>query len=82
MKRPPEPPIVMPPPSPSDVNGQPANDLKTESPILTALALQTTLRGALAHTGELIHSLKRQQRQSKLVIATLTSLKELQKVAG
>lgn len=61
---------------------QPADNATNHSPIMQAMALRTSLRTTLARTGELIHALKRQQRQSKLVASTLASLKELQKVAS
>lgn len=54
----------------------------TGSPIDQAIALRTALGTAANQANELIRSLKRQRRQTKLVASTLASLKELQKVAG
>ncbi|HEX3658047.1 MAG TPA: hypothetical protein VHV55_19825 [Pirellulales bacterium] len=52
------------------------------SPIDQAIALRAALRNAATQANELIRSLKRQKRQTKLVASALGSLKELQKVAG
>ncbi|HEY1601334.1 MAG TPA: hypothetical protein VGG64_17160 [Pirellulales bacterium] len=60
---------------------QPANP-SAGSPIDQAVALRTALRNAATQANDLIRSLKRQKRQTKLVASTLASLKELQKVAG
>jgi hypothetical protein len=52
------------------------------SAIEQALTLRDMLRSAAQQVGELARSLKRQQRQSRIVASTLASLKELQRVAG
>lgn len=52
------------------------------SPIAQATALRVALHDVLSKTGELIRTLKRQKRQSRLLSSTLASLKELQKVAS
>ena len=52
------------------------------SPIEQVITLRTKLREAVNQTNELIRSLRRQKKQSRLVASTLASLKELQKVAG
>jgi hypothetical protein len=44
-------------------------------------ALQTVLRDALTRTSHLLHGLKRQRKQSRLMKSTLASLKQLQLVA-
>lgn len=54
----------------------------TGSSIEQAIALRSALRAAAGQANDLIRSLKRQKRQTKLVASTLASLKELQKVAG
>ncbi|HEY5314386.1 MAG TPA: hypothetical protein VIK18_17770 [Pirellulales bacterium] len=61
---------------------KPAASAIAGSPIDQAIALRTALRAAAGQTNELIRSLKRQKRQTKLVASTLESLKALQKVAG
>jgi hypothetical protein len=53
----------------------------TPTPIEQAVALKVSLRETLSATNELIRTLKRQKKQSRLVASTLQSLKELQ-VAG
>lgn len=55
----------------------PANAAR-ESTIDQAVAVRDALREALTKTNLLVHSLKRQRRQSKLVETTLQSLKQLQ----
>ena len=55
-----------------------ANRQLTVGPIEQAVALRNALRESLTKTNELIRSLKRQRRQSKLVATTLASLKQLQ----
>lgn len=45
------------------------------------MALRSSLRQALSDTNELIRSLKRQRKQSRLVQSTLASLKELKAVS-
>ena len=42
------------------------------------MALKQSLRETLTQTSELIRTLKRQKKQSRLVDSTLKSLKELQ----
>ena len=49
-------------------------------PIEQAQALKASLRDALSKTSELIASLKRHRKRSKLVESTLASLRELQTV--
>ena len=52
------------------------------SPIEQVVALRDKLRETVNQANELIRSLQRQKKQSRLVASTLASLKELQKVAG
>ena len=52
------------------------------SPIEHAEAIRDTLRQALAQTSQLIVSLRRQRKQTRLMKSTLDSLKELERVAG
>lgn len=52
------------------------------SPIEQTLALRDALRVTARQANELLRSLKRQKRQSRIVESTLASLKQLQKVAG
>lgn len=52
------------------------------SPIEQAESLRGTLREALVRTSDLIASLRRQRKQTRLMKSTLDSLKELQRVAG
>jgi len=67
---------------PKVVNPMPETKREThESPIEQVAALRLSLRDALTKTNELLRSLKRQRRQSRLVASTLASLKQLQKVA-
>jgi hypothetical protein len=47
-------------------------------PIEQAIALRDALRTAVVQANELIHSLKRQKREARLVQSTLASLRELQ----
>jgi hypothetical protein len=49
----------------------------SSNPIAQAEALRASLRDTLSKTSELISSLKRQRRQSKLVQSTLAALQEL-----
>ena len=49
------------------------------SPIEQAVALKTSLLQSLNQTGELIRTLKRHKKQSRMLTSTLRSLKELQK---
>jgi hypothetical protein len=52
------------------------------SPVEQVIALRSKLRETVNQANELIRSLKRQKKQSRLLTTTLASLKELQKVAG
>ncbi len=69
-------------------NSQPIEDVRwrtvesDQPPLAQAEALRDSLRDVLLKTGDLIATLKRQRRQTKIVQSTLASLKELQKVAG
>jgi hypothetical protein len=54
----------------------------SDSPIEQTLALRDALRIAARQANDLLRSLKRQKRQSRIVESTLASLKQLQKVAG
>ena len=51
---------------------------RVAGPIEQAVVLRDSLRDTLAKTNQLIHCLKQQKRQSKLVAETLASLKQLQ----
>jgi hypothetical protein len=51
------------------------------SPIEQLHSLRATLREALVKTGDLVRTVQRQNRQSRLVKSTLQSLKQLQTVA-
>ena len=53
---------------------------ETASPIEQAVTLRAALRDTLSKTNDLIRSLKRQKQQSRLVQATLASLRQLQGV--
>jgi hypothetical protein len=61
---------------------KPALSGHAHSCIEQAIFVRTALRETLVHTNELIRSLKRDKRRSRLVASTLASLKQLQKVAG
>ena len=52
------------------------------SPIEQAVLLRTALREAASQANELMRSLKREKRKSKLLQSSLAALKELQRVAG
>lgn len=54
----------------------------TASLLAQAEALKGVLQDATGKTRELIASLKRQEKQSKLVRSTLASLKQLQTIDG
>ncbi|HEX4143087.1 MAG TPA: hypothetical protein VHY91_06025 [Pirellulales bacterium] len=54
----------------------------SDNPIEAAQALRTSLRETLASAHQLVRSLKRRQRQERLVANTLASLKQLQRLAG
>jgi hypothetical protein len=56
----------------------PPND---PSPLDLALALRTKFRESLAEVNSLLHAIKRQRRQSKLVASTLQSLRQLQQAS-
>jgi hypothetical protein len=56
----------------------PREETTASDPLEAALALRTVLRGSLSATDELISSLKRQKRQTRLVESTLASLRQLQ----
>jgi hypothetical protein len=56
--------------------------LTGHSSIEQAIFVRTALRATVIHTNNLVRSLKREKRQSRLVASTLASLKQLQKVAG
>ena len=53
----------------------------TATPIEQVSQLRTALHDALTRTNELLRTLKRQRKQSRLVETTLQSLKQLQQVA-
>lgn len=54
----------------------------SDNPIEAAQALRTSLRETLASAHQLVRSLKRRQRQERIVATTLASLKQLQRLAG
>jgi hypothetical protein len=54
----------------------------SDNPIEAAQALRTSLRETLASAHQLVRSLKRRQRQERIVASTLASLKQLQRMAG
>ena len=58
------------------------NGNRSSTMVNQAIAVRTMLRETLIHTNELIRGLKRELRQNRLLASTLTSLKQLQKVAG
>ena len=62
----------------SEVNVTTKPAIRQASPIEEAIVLRDSLRDTLAKTNQLIHCLKQQKRQSKLVAETLASLKQLQ----
>ena len=61
---------------------QESHESSATGPIGAAIELRTSLRTALTDVNTLITSLRRQNRQQKLVATTLQSLKELDKIAG
>lgn len=67
-------------------NGRPATTAgqtqqeSTAGALEQATALRSALRDAVNKTSELIRTLKREQKQSKLVRSTLASLKQIQTV--
>jgi hypothetical protein len=54
----------------------------SDNPIEAAQVLRTSLRETLASAHQLVRSLKRRQRQERIVATTLASLKQLQRLAG
>lgn len=60
----------------------PVDARPAESAIEQALTLRDTLRTAAQQAGELVRSLKRQKRNTRIVASTFASLKDLQLVAG
>ncbi len=60
-------------------NGERAETI--DALIEEALALYTNLRDALARTTRLVQALKQHRKQSRLMRAALTSLRQLQQVA-
>ena len=63
----------------SDGTG-PENSTGVESLIEQAEAVKTSLRETLTNTSELITSLKKHRKQTKLVRSTLASLRQLQSI--
>jgi hypothetical protein len=59
---------------------RPTHQETTAGALEQATALRTTLRDAVNKTSELIRTLKREQKQSRLVRSTLASLKQIQAV--
>lgn len=57
-----------------------ATETEVASPVEQAEALRDSLNDALGKTRELIRSLKRQKKQSRIVESTLASLRQLQSV--
>jgi hypothetical protein len=57
-------------------------DSPSKSSVEQAIALRDALRSAVREANELIRSVKLQKRRTRLVENTLSSLKQLQKVAG
>ena len=57
-----------------------ASELQNGSPVEQAEALRDCLKDALDKTRDLIRSLKRQQKTSRIVESTLASLRQLQTV--
>jgi hypothetical protein len=57
-----------------------ASEAETTSPIEQAEALRDSLKDALDKTRDLIRTLKRQKKQSRIVESTLASLRQLQTV--
>jgi hypothetical protein len=62
----------------SRIAGGKAGRQTAAAPIEQAVALKASLLQSLSQTSELIRTLKRQKKQSRLVASTLKSLKELQ----
>lgn len=58
----------------------PTTELDNGSPVERAEALRDSLKVSLARTRDLIQSLKRQKKQSRIVESTLASLRQLQTV--
>lgn len=57
-------------------------DRTVVTPIEQTLVLRDALRTAAQQANDLVRSLKRQKRHTRIVESTLASLKQLQKVAG
>jgi hypothetical protein len=73
------------PQAPATSNGHapaPANGSGFAALIAEAQALREALRQACTRAGHLVTSLKRQRRQSKLAVAALASLRQLQQIDG
>lgn len=68
----------------SSATAKPVSPAKSEtaSPIEQAVALRAALRDTLSKTNDLIRALQRQKQQSRLVQATLASLRQLQGVGA
>ncbi len=60
----------------------PTTTAKSTSPLDQAIALRDSLRTAASAAHQLVRSLKRHKRESRIVATTLASLKQLQKAAG
>ena len=58
----------------------PTHQVGTAGALEQATGLRTTLRDAVNKTTELIRTLKREQKKSRLVRSTLDSLKQIQAV--
>ena len=61
-------------------NGQASDSGDTASVLEQAHALRSVLRDALTKTNELVLSIKRHKRKSRLVESTLASLRQLQSI--
>ena len=73
--------------SKNNQNGKPCNNgtgndnnAGVEALIEQAESVKTSLRETLNHTSELISSLKKHRKQTKLVRSTLASLRQLQSI--
>ena len=65
---------------PMESKSSPTKTTESTSPIAHAIALRESLQVTLAKTNDLIRVLKRQRQQSRIVQATLNSLRQLQEV--
>ena len=79
--------LTNPSPFPPDASETSVSATETYGPVAStagaleqATALRIALRDAVNKTSELIRTLKREQKQSKLVRSTLASLKQIQAV--